>query len=221
MRERQLEQIYRFHIRNPQQCLDQYSILHPKSSFPQCGEGCRRCHFFAVRQPNATQCSYRRLGHQLSKSGLCPFEPFLTPHISAYSAKAKLPSRLTSTQAVSKTNYTRWATSEIVAQQQAARNRSQRRPRRSPDEARPSCRTGCIAIPYCQKIRSAGKYAPVVADPRFLPKLLRSDHSIDREFFSERLAGSSLSRRQIKALCVFQMSGCHALATSGLASEGD
>ena len=106
-------------------------------------------------------------------------------------------------------------------QQQAARNRSQRRPRRSPDEARPSCRAGCIAIPYCQKIRSAGKYAPVVADPRLLPKLLRSDHSIDREFFSERLAGSSLSRRQIKALCVFQMSGCHALATSGLASEGD
>lgn len=38
-----------------------------------------------------------------------------------------------------------------------------------PGEARPSCRTGCIAIPYCQKIRSAGKYAPVVADPRFLP----------------------------------------------------
>lgn len=90
-----------------------------------------------------------------------------------------------------------------------------------PGEARPSCRTGCIAIPYCQIIRSAGKYAPVVADPRFLPELLRSDHSIDREFFSERLAGSSLSRRRIKALCVFQMSGCHALATSGLASEGD
>lgn len=90
-----------------------------------------------------------------------------------------------------------------------------------PGEARPSCRTDCIAIPYCQKIRSAGKYAPVVADPRFLPELLRSDHSIDREFFSERLAGSSLSRRQIKALCVFQMNGCHALATSGLASEGD
>lgn len=90
-----------------------------------------------------------------------------------------------------------------------------------PGEARPSCRAGCIAIPYCQKIRSAGKYAPVTADPRFLPELLRSDHSIDREFFSERLAGSSLSQRQIKALCVFQMSGCHALATSGLASEGD
>ena len=28
-----------------------------------------------------------------------------------------------------------------------------------PGEARPSCRTGYIAIPYCQKIRSAGKYA--------------------------------------------------------------
>lgn len=76
-------------------------------------------------------------------------------------------------------------------------------------------------FPIAKKIRNAGKYAPVVADPRFLPELLRSDHSIDREFFSERLAGSSLSRRQIKALCVFQMSGCHALATSGLASEGD
>lgn len=90
-----------------------------------------------------------------------------------------------------------------------------------PGEARPSCRAGCIAIPYFQKIRSARKYAPVTADPRFLPELLRSDRSIDREFFSERLASSSLSPRQIKALCIFQMSGCHALATSNLASEGD
>lgn len=72
---------------------------------------------------------------------------------------------------------------------------------------------------YCEQIRSNGKWSNVVKDTRFFSSMMEYanvDHSYAHDF-----SELNLSKKELEALRIFQMSGCHAVATSKFSRQKD
>ena len=75
--------------------------------------------------------------------------------------------------------------------------------------------------PFCEAIRNAGRYQPLVNDPLYFPavmELLVTEN--DEISILDDYRRMGLSELQAKAVAMFQLSGCYAAATS-LSDEAD
>lgn len=79
----------------------------------------------------------------------------------------------------------------------------------------------CPAKPYCERIREAGDYAALTREPRFLATVLALGRAGAPETFEQRLVEEGIPVGTAQALMTFQMSGCHAVATSDAALRAD
>lgn len=82
-----------------------------------------------------------------------------------------------------------------------------------------SCRSDCEVVPLCEKIRNAGPYAGVIADPRFVSTWTRLAPSASRQEYFAALQRRGLTQRQAEAVFQFHMTGCIALARSGFGKD--
>ncbi|WP_172137082.1 TetR/AcrR family transcriptional regulator [Adlercreutzia sp. ZJ473] len=76
------------------------------------------------------------------------------------------------------------------------------------------------AQPFCVAIRNAGKYLPLVRDTRFLPTLFERVEA--GAYASEMVAtyrATGLEEAHARAMLRFQLSGCYAVALSGVRAE--
>lgn len=93
-----------------------------------------------------------------------------------------------------------------------------------PLEAFVGC-AGCAARcpdaqPFCVAIREAGKYLPLVRDARFLPTLFeRVDAGLYAHEMLATYRATGLDEAQARAMLRFQLSGCYAVALSGVRAE--
>ena len=74
-------------------------------------------------------------------------------------------------------------------------------------------------VTYCEQIRSKGEWSSVTKDPRFFHSMLSLMKST--EPLSYDSANLGIPRHASEALRLFQMSGCHAVATSKFAQQED
>lgn len=72
---------------------------------------------------------------------------------------------------------------------------------------------------YCERIRSNGEWSSVTKDPRFFSSMMNMADAT--EPLSYDSANLSISKNASEALRLFQMSGCHAIATSRFAKQDD
>lgn len=72
---------------------------------------------------------------------------------------------------------------------------------------------------YCEQIRSNGEWSNVTRDPRFFSSMLSMGDT--GEPLSYDAANLNISKNASEALRLFQMSGCHAVATSKFAKQDD
>lgn len=86
----------------------------------------------------------------------------------------------------------------------------------------PGCQERAAVRPWCECVRDAGDFAGVVGDSQFLPMTLGSAaDGAARHGAVERLQAAGLPADIAEAIALFQMSGCHAVATSDLGRQGD
>lgn len=78
---------------------------------------------------------------------------------------------------------------------------------------------GAGKLPYCERVRAQGRLAGVIGDPQFFSTMMGLSQD-DPEAGADA-ADLHLSRHAMRVVRLFQMSGCHAVATSGLAGRDD
>lgn len=78
---------------------------------------------------------------------------------------------------------------------------------------------GPSRVPYCERIRSRGEepWGDIARDARFFPSMMSLLSDTEPPAFDA--ASLNVSRGVAEALRLFQMSGCHAVATSEIAQE--
>ncbi len=89
-------------------------------------------------------------------------------------------------------------------------------------EERFGCDPGCKGKGkplYCDRIRSEERFAGVVHEARFFPSMMALTWE-DAEANADA-AAKGMDHAAMRALRLFQMSGCHAVATSEFAERGD
>lgn len=77
------------------------------------------------------------------------------------------------------------------------------------------CRTPGLKAPFCEQLRAAGPYQPLVLEPEFLPQFLRvilDDVHAEKVLAPYRQTGAS--EAQARSLLTFQISGCYMAATT-------
>lgn len=74
-------------------------------------------------------------------------------------------------------------------------------------------------VPYCERIRGTGPWAEAAKDARFFPTMMALLEDVEPPTFDA--ATLNVSRTVAEALRLFQMSGCHAVATSDIAKRDD
>ncbi len=79
----------------------------------------------------------------------------------------------------------------------------------------------CSSQPYCERIREADEYVGVARDPRFFTAMMAFIEESENFSLKERLIEAGIPKDIARALTLFQMSGCHALATSDRTSNAD
>lgn len=90
-------------------------------------------------------------------------------------------------------------------------------------EERFHCRTGSCkepeGTPYCERIRSReeGPWGDIARDARFFPSMMSFLSEVEPPTFDA--AYLNVSKGIAEALRLFQMSGCHAVATSSIAEH--
>lgn len=72
---------------------------------------------------------------------------------------------------------------------------------------------------YCEQIRSKGEWSGVTRDPRFFTSMMALGDSGEPLIYDGEYLG--INKEEVEALRLFQMSGCHAVATSRFAEEAD
>ncbi len=72
---------------------------------------------------------------------------------------------------------------------------------------------------YCERIRSGGDLSGVIKDPRFFPAMMEIGR--DTDLLSDYAARTGISKDLAEVVMLFQMSGCHAVATSKFAQRSD
>lgn len=82
-----------------------------------------------------------------------------------------------------------------------------------------TCRGDRAIEPMCDRVRHAGRYAGVVADPQFVSAWIRDVPSSTREEYFSRLRAAGLTKQQAEAVFRFHMSGCLAVARSELGED--
>lgn len=79
----------------------------------------------------------------------------------------------------------------------------------------------CGGCPLCERVRNAGKYAPVFDDDLLVTRVVDKIIERYRGTFVEREAGRGrLSPEQATAILVFQISGCYAVARASRRTPG-
>lgn len=74
------------------------------------------------------------------------------------------------------------------------------------------CKDGAIQpTPFCVRLRNAGSFSTLVADPGFLPELIERV-SEKREALGGVAIDAGLSEEQVASLDTFQLAGCYAAA---------
>lgn len=79
-----------------------------------------------------------------------------------------------------------------------------------------SCRSASHSA-YCEQIRSNGQWASLTQDPRFFSSMMNLPD--ESELPCHDSARLGLSKNSLEALRLFQISGCHAIATSKFAKQ--
>ena len=72
---------------------------------------------------------------------------------------------------------------------------------------------------YCEQIRSNDQWANVTQDPRFFSSMMGLPDESEPPCHDS--ANLGISKNALEALRLFQMSGCHAIATSKFAKQDD
>lgn len=72
---------------------------------------------------------------------------------------------------------------------------------------------------FCEQIRSNGEWSNVTRDPRFFSSMMNM--ASEKEPISYDSANLNISKNASEALFLFQISGCHAIATSRFAEQED
>ncbi len=72
---------------------------------------------------------------------------------------------------------------------------------------------------YCERVRDEKRYAGVIREARFFPEIMSLAWE-DRDSISDA-AVKGVDRTIMRAIRLFQMSGCHAIATSEFARGDD
>ena len=79
----------------------------------------------------------------------------------------------------------------------------------------------CPSQPYCERIREADEYGGVARDAHFFATMMSFIEEGESFSLKERLIEAGISRDIARALTLFQMSGCHTLATSARVNNAD
>lgn len=74
-------------------------------------------------------------------------------------------------------------------------------------------------VPYCERVRSDGDYAGITRQPQFFAAMMNLDDGTRHKGMIHPDADAEDA--VVKAVSLFQMSGCHAVATSSLAKRDD
>ena len=82
----------------------------------------------------------------------------------------------------------------------------------------PPCR-GADKPLYCERVRAEERYAGVIREARFFPEMMSLAWA-DRDCISDAVA-KGVDQTIMRAIRLFQMSGCHAVATSDFAKGDD
>ena len=93
----------------------------------------------------------------------------------------------------------------------------------SPLMSQVTCKDGFKAAgtPFCEMVRGAGSYAPIVGDARFIDTLLDRQVATEGHDLFGLLVDAGYTREQAEAVCSFQMSGCFNAARKARATDSD
>lgn len=75
--------------------------------------------------------------------------------------------------------------------------------------------------PFCELVRDAGEYAPVVGEARFMDSFLGQQNAREGHDLFTILTDAGYTEAQAKAVCSFQMSGCFSAVRSLVPGEGN
>lgn len=84
-----------------------------------------------------------------------------------------------------------------------------------------TCRNGEDTVPFCEKVRRAGRFAGVVSDPLFSTVWIDLVASEARKDYLDRLVAAGLSDGQARAIFRFQLNGCLLVSRTSGEHEGD
>lgn len=83
------------------------------------------------------------------------------------------------------------------------------------------CRGDKPVHAYCERLRNAGTYTSIVTDERFLPTTVRRIDPARFHDLEAKLREAGVPKQLAHSVYLFQMSGCHAVATSVDVSDAE
>ena len=86
----------------------------------------------------------------------------------------------------------------------------------SPITSMARCPSGCALegqTSFCELVRDAREYRPIVREGRFLESYLKANTRLAPDSLERSLVEAGLDMQQARAIATFQTGGCHAAAT--------